>query len=240
MSWYSANRPQAATWFPACHLSRPDKSSCWKSSSFLLSTIILVCWIPLSHLIFLESWVAISTGGTAFAATTWATLMPLAIVIGRAIRFITTTATHLLPRNHFSVHVHYTLAVRQVGSITPFQGLSHYMYFVSQEKDVCSAMYYFGQKSIHLFPLCHFYHPIQVSQIHCLVCRSFPLNRKSCSLTSQQSGYPWSIQRNQQLIILPSSIILMIWLIVGVPRVTSTQDPKPVQSGMTRAIWFSL
>ena len=29
----------------------------------------------------------------------------------------------------------------------------------------------------------------------------------------------------------------MIWLMVGVPRVTSIQDPKPVESGMTRATW---
>ena len=34
--------------------------------------------------------------------------------------------------------------------------------------------------------------------------------------------------------VLLSLITLMIWLMVGVPRVTGTQDPKAVKSGMTR------
>ena len=37
------------------------------------------------------------TGDTTFVATTWATLMPLVMVIGMAIRVFTLTATHLLP-----------------------------------------------------------------------------------------------------------------------------------------------
>ena len=33
MSWYSATRSWTATWFLPDHLSRPDKSCCWKSNS---------------------------------------------------------------------------------------------------------------------------------------------------------------------------------------------------------------
>ena len=106
----------------------------------------------------------------------------------------------LASRNHFGVYVHYTHVMRKVGSITPFQGLSHYMHVVSQEQGFHLAMYYFEQKSIHIFLPCHFDHPIQVSWIHCLTCDSFPLNQKSCSLTSQQLGYPQSIQGSQQFI----------------------------------------
>ena len=81
MSWYSANRVQVTTWFSLDHPSRPDKSSCWKSTSFLLSTDILVCWIPCTSSSSSKVLGSTSTGGTAFAATTWVTLMPLAIVI---------------------------------------------------------------------------------------------------------------------------------------------------------------
>ena len=31
--------------------------------------------------------------------------------------------------------------------------------------------------------------------------------------------------------------MLVIQLMVGVPRVTGIQDPKPVESGMARATW---
>ena len=47
---------------------------------------------------------------------------------------------------------------------------------------------------------CCFDHLIQVSWIYSSVCDSFPLNQKFCSFTSQQLGYPESIQGNQQLI----------------------------------------
>ena len=97
MSWYSTNRVQVAIWFPSDHPSRPDKSSCWKSTSLLLSTDILVCWIPCTSSSSSKFLGATSTWGTAFTATTWTTLMPLAIVSGMAFRFFTTTATHLLP-----------------------------------------------------------------------------------------------------------------------------------------------
>ena len=89
-----ANR--AATSFPLHHPSRLHKSSCWKSTSLLLSTDILVCWIPCTSSSSSKVMGTTSTWGTAFTDIIWATLMPLKIVIKTAIRFFTTTATHLL------------------------------------------------------------------------------------------------------------------------------------------------
>ena len=45
MSIHSANRAWAAIWLLSDHLSRPDKSSCWKRNFLLCSTVILFCWI---------------------------------------------------------------------------------------------------------------------------------------------------------------------------------------------------
>ena len=97
MSWYSTNKAQGTTWFLSDHLSRPDKSSCWKSSFFLCSTIILVHWIPCISSNFSRVFGVSFPGGTTLAATTWVTLTPLAIVIKVTIRFFTATTTHLLP-----------------------------------------------------------------------------------------------------------------------------------------------
>ena len=69
----------------------------WKSNFFLCSTVILICWIPcISSNVFRVLGFTF-TGGTAFAATTWATLMPLVIVVEVAISFFTVTTTCLLP-----------------------------------------------------------------------------------------------------------------------------------------------
>ena len=121
MSWYLANRMQAATWFPLDHPSRPDKSSCWKSTSLLLSTDILVCWIPCTLSSSSKVPGTTSTWGTGFTATTWVTLMPLAIVTRMAVRFFATTTTRLL-LEVTSVCVHHTQAERQVGVHQPLSG----------------------------------------------------------------------------------------------------------------------
>ena len=46
MLWYSVSRACAVAQFLVDHASRPEKSSCWKSASFLCSTVILTLWIP--------------------------------------------------------------------------------------------------------------------------------------------------------------------------------------------------
>ena len=97
MSWHSASRTWAVVWFLSDYLSWPDNSSCWKSISFLHSTDILDCWIPWISSSFSNVPSATSTWSTAFVATTWATLMPLAMVIRAAVSFFTMTTTHLFP-----------------------------------------------------------------------------------------------------------------------------------------------
>ena len=84
ISWYSVNRAQTAAWFLFLpdHLSRPEKSSCWRSNFFLCSTVILVCWIPCISSNFSRVLGVSFTWGTTFAVTTWKTLTPLAIVMG--------------------------------------------------------------------------------------------------------------------------------------------------------------
>ena len=47
----------------------------------------------------------------------------------------------LAPSNHFGVCVHHTQTVRQVGSITPFQGFSHDVHVVSKKQGPCLVMY---------------------------------------------------------------------------------------------------
>ena len=64
-------------WFSLDHPSRPDRSSCWKSTSLLCSTDILVCWIPCISSSFFKVLGTTSTWSTVFTATTWVTLMPL-------------------------------------------------------------------------------------------------------------------------------------------------------------------
>ena len=108
ISWYSANRAWTGTWFRMDLPSRPDKTSCWKSTSLLLSTNVLVCLIPCTLSISSKVPGTISTWGTAFTATTWTTLTPMVIVTQTAIRFFITTTTHLLP-NLTSIYMFTTL-----------------------------------------------------------------------------------------------------------------------------------
>ena len=81
--------------------------------------------------------------------------MPLAIVIGMAIRFFTTSVISLLPEIT-SVYMFTILKHEGSGVHHPLQLLSHYMHVVSQEHGFCSAMYDFGHESIYLPLLGHF------------------------------------------------------------------------------------
>ena len=97
MVWYAASRELAATWSLPDHPSMPDKSSCWKSSSFLCSTAILISQIPCISCTFSKVPGTTSIRGTTFTSTPWVTLTPLAMVIAVVVRFFTTTAVYLLP-----------------------------------------------------------------------------------------------------------------------------------------------
>ena len=78
--------------------------------------------------------------------------------------------------------------MRQVGSITPFQGLSHYMHIVSKEQGFHLAMYDFGVKKC-LSPSWSFWPPHSNWSDPLLGLQQCPLNQKSCSLTCQELGY---------------------------------------------------
>ena len=200
MLWYLANRHWAAAWFLSEHPYRPDKSSCWKSTSILHSTNILVSWIPCISSNFSSPGGQFHWGHHNIHSYYLSNFNALGDSDWDRCQVFHYHCNLLAPRNHFSVHVHHTQAVRQVGSITPFQGLSHYIHIVSKEQGFHLAMYYFGWKSIYLFPLYHLDYPIQIGQIHCFICGSFSLNWKSWSPTCQQLGYAWSIQGNWQFI----------------------------------------
>ena len=94
MSWYSASRACAVAQFLADYPSKPDKSRCWKSTSFLCLTDIFALWIPCILLSFSVPGET-PTCGMAFAAMTWAILTPLAMVIRVVVRFFTMTTTCL-------------------------------------------------------------------------------------------------------------------------------------------------
>ena len=97
MLWCSASRVHVAAQFLVDHPSRPDKSSCWKSTSFLCSTDISALWIPSILSGFSNVPSTTPTWGMAFAAMTWMILTFLAMVIRAVVRFLTKTVTHLLP-----------------------------------------------------------------------------------------------------------------------------------------------
>ena len=90
-------------------------------------------------------------------------------------------------------------------------------------------------KSLYFLLLYHFDSLVQVSQTHGLVYSHYTSNRKFCLMVCQQMGYPQPIQGADNSSISFSLIMLIIELMVGVPKVTGTQDPKLVESGMTRA-----
>ena len=96
MSWFSVSRAWTNVWLAPDHPSSPDKSSCWRSVSFLHSIDILVHWIPYISSNFSNVPGISATRGTLFTATVWATLMPLPIVISTAAWFLITMATCLL------------------------------------------------------------------------------------------------------------------------------------------------
>ena len=192
MSWYLAYRAQTAAWFPSDHLSSPDKSSCWKSSSFLPSIDILIGWIPFISFNFSSVLGASPTRGTIFAATTWVT-NTLVIVIGVTIRFFTTTATHLLLAITL-VYVFTTLKLwGKWGPSPPFRDWVIICILFPRSRAFIWQCIIMDEKvsisSLFVVLTASF----KSARSYCLVCGSLPLNWKSCSLTCQQLGYPQSI-----------------------------------------------
>ena len=128
-----------ATGFAQDHHFKPYKSSCWWSISLLLSTSILTHWIPCNLIYFLQSSSHHFHWGHCICCYYLSDFNALGDSDQNAHQVFTTTTAH--------VHVHHTQALRQVGSITPFQGLSHYMHVVFQEHGFSLAMYILDEKA---------------------------------------------------------------------------------------------
>ena len=106
----------------------------------------------------------------------------------------------LAPGSHPSIGIHDTQAVRQAGSITPFQGLCHHMHVATQKYGLCSGMYELGWKSLYFLVLYHFDSLVEVRQAHDLVHSHSTSDRKFCSTACQQEGHSQPIQGSQWLI----------------------------------------
>ena len=234
MSWYSANRAQAATWFLSDHLSRPHKLNCWKSNFFLCTTGIVVCWIPCISSNFSRVLGAIYNGDPTFAASTWMTLMPLAIVIRVAIRFFTTTTTCLLPE----VTLLYMF-------ITPKPWGKHGPSSPFRDWVITYMLFPRSRVFIHLCII-----KTSTSSFFLVLTTSFKWVGSTywfatvflwIKSPAHQQANNWVIlnqfRKTNNSSISLSLITLMIQLMLGVPRVTGTWDPKPVESSKTRTNW---
>ena len=239
MSWYSANKAWAVTWFVSDHPSRPDKSCYWRSTSFLLSTDILVHWIPCISSSSSNVLGVNSTGGRAFTATAWVTLMSLVIVIRMATRFFTTTTAHLLPEIT-SVYMFTTLRLwGKWGPSSPFRTwVITFMLFpwsmvfiqpciILDEKVSTSSLFVILTASFKSV----------WSTVWCII--ASPLIKSS----ARQHASNWAIlnpfREADNSSISLSLITLMIQLMVAVPRVAGAWDPIMVESGTTKVTWSS-
>ena len=227
-----------------CQTTTPGqiKSSCWKSTSLLHSTNILVCWIPCISSSFSKVPAMTFTWGTVFAATTWATLMLLVIVIGAAIRFFHHDCTSITPSSLFGVGIYDTQTLRQAGSITPLHGLHHYIHVLLRSMVFIWLCTILDKKNICLFPLYHSDILVQVSWIHGLVCSFFASNGKFCLMACQEVGYCWPIQGSQQLIyftIFDHIDDSIEWNRSRTPRSISAGLCQPLKSPVVLVVWYS-
>ena len=231
MSWYSANKFWRVTWLTSYHPSRPDKSSCWKSTSFLHSINILVHWMPCTSSMPLKFWMPVQLEAEhSQLPLGW--FNTLGNSDGNSHQVFHYHHTLFTPRNHFGVCVHYTQAMRQVWSIPSFQNLSHYIHVVFKEHGFHFAVYYFEQKGVYLFFLCSVTASFKLvtSNVWCIV--ASPVIESSMCQHSKWAILNTSKEADNALISL-SLIMLMIQLMAGIPRVTITWDWKIVRG------WFS-
>ena len=154
-----------------------------------------------------------------------------------ATRFFTTTATHLLQEITL-VYVFTTLKPwGKWDPSSPFRDWVITCILFPRSRVFHLAVYDFGRRSIYLLLLGHFDFLIQISQIHCLICgRSLWIKSHACWHANNCAILDQFKETDNSLILL-SLITLMMQLMVGVPRVTGTWDPKLVESAMTRATW---
>ena len=238
ISWYSANRAWTAAWFSSHHPSRPDRSSCWKtppssiqptsqSAGYLTSHIASPRFqvpLPLGHCIH-----SYCLGDfNAFANSDQ-----------NGHQIFHYYCNLLAPSSHFSVGIHNTQAMRQAESITHFR--------------VCIiTCMLFPKSMVFVWPCKILDKKVSISSFFVVLTASFKSVRSTvwfAAASLLMESYVWWNANKQYILdpfketdnssILLSLITLMIWLMVGVPRVTGTWDPMAVESDMTRAIWSS-
>ena len=172
-----------------------------------------------------------STDGTTFTTTIWVPLMPLVLVIGAVIRLFTTTAIHLLPEIT-SVYMFTTL--KPWGKWGPSSSFRDWVI-------ICML---FPRSRVFVWPCIILDKKVSTSSFFVVLTTLFKSARSTVwfatvSLWIESPAHwqanNWAIldpfrEKNNSLISL-SLITLMILLMVGVLRVTGTQDPKPVESG---------
>ena len=237
MLWYSANRAWVATWFLLDHPSRSDKSSCWKSTFLLHLTDILVHWIPCISSSFSKSSSCNIHLGHCIHSYYLGDFNTLGDSDQYSHQIFHYDCNSLAPSSHFGVGIHDTQAMRQAGSITPFR--------------VCIITCMLLPKSMVLvWPYMILDEKASISSLCVILTASFKSVRSTVwfavtSLLMESSAWwhtnKWDIlnpfKEADNSSISLSLITLMIWLMVGVPRVTGTWDPNVVESGMTRATW---
>ena len=139
--------------------------------------------------------------------------------------------------SHLSIGIHDAQPVRQVGTIPLLQDLYHHVHVAAQEHGLNWACMIFEEKAL-------------ISSFLVILTASIKSVRSmvqfvAVSLLMESSAW-W--QANKWNILNPFSemasssiylslITFMIWLIVSVPKMTSSQEPKLVRFGMTRVTW---
>ena len=166
--------------------------------------------------------------------------MPMAIVIRMAIRFFTTTATCLLPEI-ISLYVFTTLKPwGKWGPSPPFRDwVITYMLFPRSRVFLQLCIILDKKASTSSFSVVL---TVLFKSVRSTVW--FVAVSLSVESPAHQHANNWAIhdpfKETDNTLISLALITLIIHLMMGVPRLTSTQDPETVESDMTRATWSLL
>ena len=162
--------------------------------------------------------------------------MPLVIVIRMATKLFTTNTTHLLPE----ITLVYMLTTLRLwgkwGPSPPFRAwVITCMLFLRSMAFIQLCIMLDEKASIFYFfvTLTASFKSIW-STVWCVA--ASPLIKSSAHWHANNWPILNPFREADNSLISLSLITMMIWLMVGVPRVTSTRDPK-WQSGTTRATW---